>query len=492
MRLAAEGKHYCWTVGFERFLRPATEIFDERVSGTLDGYDKPEFARERARYEAIIDRELARLYRVYRFDAVIAPSDTFFWIRAITRRCQALGIPMIILQKEPTLPPGWLAGPAEEWGRACPFIADHMLVSSDHHRQFWLNAGVEPEKVTVTGQPRFDVYAQPERTRSWADLGVDLPDKPTVLFLTYDSSVYLPMIDRTGHHPWRELRGDTERVLLDIADRGLASVLIKAHPQPSEDQSSHLEELTSRPNVHLLDAQGDVRQYIKNADVVVSFQTTTIFEALGAQVPVVYTWWTEPTRQYEADLTPFHEETEALDVARSPSDLRAAVELRLAEGPSAEGADAARELVTRFVGAIDGHAADRGWSTIESFVRSAPSVSSAARCSSSAGAGAYRWPSRQRRGWRRGAPRLPGARWLPGVHAVQAGAADATVAGASRLRAELGRRRETARERLQALVTPRLRGPSERGPDGGVQRAALLAGRPRPDEAGGADRGREQ
>ncbi len=363
------GSNHCWSIPFEGFFRHAARIFDEEVLTGLEAYFKPEHADARAHYAKIVRRRVERLYRVYRFDAVLAPSDTFFWIRAVTRACQELGIPMVVLQKEATIPPGWLEGPAKEWCDVSPFIADHMLVSSHNHRQFWLNGGVSAEIVTVTGQPRFDIYAHPERRRSWQDLGVELDDKPSVLFLTYDLNVYLPIIDRSGLAPWAQLRRETEEVLLDLARRGLANVLIKSHPQPGEDQSAHLERLAQTPGVVHLDPQGDVRHYIANSHVVVGFQTTALMEALAAGRHVIYTWWTEPTREYEKDLIPLHEDRDALDVAESPAALAGLIERRLAE-PTPEGFrnDAAKRLTERFLGPIDGQAGERCWREIRAVV----------------------------------------------------------------------------------------------------------------------------
>lgn len=363
------GSRRCWSIPFEAFFGHAASIFDEEVLTGLEAYFKPEHTEARERYAELVRRKIERLYRVYRFDAVLAPSDTFFWIRSVTRACQALGIPMVVLQKEATIPPGWLDGPAQEWCEVSPFIADHMLVSSANHRQFWLNGGVDPDIVTVTGQPRFDIYARPERWRGWGEMGVELDDKPAVLFLTYDLNVYLPIIDRTGLSPWAQLRDETEQVLLDIARRGVANVLLKGHPQPGEDQSAHLDRLTETPGVFKLDSQGDVRHYIASSDVVVSFQTTALMEALAAGRHVIYTWWTEPTGQYKEDLIPFHEETEALDIARSPAELGETIEWRLGE-PTSPGFrnEAARELVERFLGPIDGFAGERCWAEAEAVV----------------------------------------------------------------------------------------------------------------------------
>jgi hypothetical protein len=359
----AAGRNRCWPVPYEPFLELARNVFPEEVFTGIEAYFEPRLEQKRRHYAALADRELKRLHRTYRFDALLAPSDTFFWIRALIGSCRRLGFPFIVLQKEATIPPGWLEGPAEEWGRISPFIGDHMLVSSDHHARFWIASGVEPERITVTGQPRFDVYARPAFRRSWHELGVETDGLPTVLFLTYDSSAYLPVIDRKGMAPWLELRTQTEQVLLDIAAAGEARMLVKAHPQPAEDQRRHLAELAGNGGVVVLDALGDVRQYILNADVVVGFQTTALLESLAAGRPTIYTWWTENALLYTDDLIPFHREGDALMVADSPDALRVHIRDGLA-GRHPERRSAER-LVTHYLGPVDGGSAERCWRTIE-------------------------------------------------------------------------------------------------------------------------------
>ena len=367
MELAA-GPHHCWSIHFERFYRPAREVFDDEVLTGIEAYFRPEHERDRQRFAAIAREEVHRLYRTYRFDAILAPSDTFFWIRAVIEACHELGIPVAVLQKEATIPPGWLEGPAQEWCSVSPFVADHMMVSSANHRQFWVNGGVDPEIVVVTGQPRFDIYAHRRRQSSWSDLGVPLdPSLPSVLFLTYDKNAYLPIIDRSGLAPWTELRDQTEEVLLDLARAGTANVLLKGHPQPSEDQTVHLDDLARTRGVFRLDPRADVRRLIVSADVVVGFQTTALMEALAAGRPTVYTWWTEATRQYEPDLIPFHRERDALTVAESPRELGDAIRSHIA-APRSAPSGAGTQLVERFLGPIDGAAAQRCWSELQRLV----------------------------------------------------------------------------------------------------------------------------
>lgn len=353
----------CCSVGWERFFEIAVRFFPDEVFTGIEAYFRPEYDAERREYAAAVSKELERVYRIYRFDAVLAPSDTFFWIRAPAEWCRERGIPFVVLQKEATIPPGWMEGPAREWGRISPFIGDHMLVSSDHHRQFWVNSGVEPEQVVVTGQPRFDFYARPERKRSWDQLGVARPMRPTVLFLTYDVNAYLPVIDRTGLAPWLQLRTETEQALVELARAQQVELLVKAHPQSAEDQTEHLNALASLAGVQVLNPGGDVRQYIANADVVVGFQSTALLEALAAGRPTVYTWWTEAALAHAGELIPFHEQHDALVVARSPAELQDAVRRGLASSPAPR-SEASRRLVELFLGPVDGRAGERCWSEL--------------------------------------------------------------------------------------------------------------------------------
>ena len=69
------------------------EFFPDEVFTGIEAYFRPEHADARAAYRKAIDKELERLQAVYRFDALLAPSDTFFWIRALIEAAQTRGIP---------------------------------------------------------------------------------------------------------------------------------------------------------------------------------------------------------------------------------------------------------------------------------------------------------------------------------------------------------------------------------------------------------------
>jgi hypothetical protein len=443
----ARGEHACWSVPYQPFLTAAQEVFPEEVWTGIESFFRPEHAAARQRYAQVAGRMVDELYEVYRPDAFCAPSDTFFWIRAAIERSQAIGVPFVVLQKEATIPPGWLEGPAQEWGRISPFIADHMLVSSANHATFWINGGVEPSIVDVTGQPRFDIYATPPVESRTATV-------PTVLFLTYDVNAYMPVIDRTGMAPWQELRDQTEAVLLDVAGQQRARVLIKGHPQPAEDQTAHLAELGRHQGIEIADPQADVRHLIRNADAVVGFQTTALLESLAAGRPTIYTWWSAAAESYADDLIPFHRETDALDVATSPADLRAVIERALGDADrSQERVAAARTLVETYIGPVDGDASARCWTIMARLATAAAGVPNAERARLLA-----RW---RRRRWRH-LSRAAGEKaiWTAGSSVAGPGygvyrrvrerIGNGAALDEQAFRRELAERRRMAGERLEA------------------------------------------
>ncbi|MCJ7766973.1 CDP-glycerol glycerophosphotransferase family protein [Candidatus Bathyarchaeota archaeon] len=361
-------QHRFWVLPYSYFSRSAQEIFPEPVFVGLEAYYRPEYSEARAQYADLIRVRLHQLYMMFPFDVVLAPSDTFFWIRAVILAAQELDIPFVVLQKEATIPTGWMDGPAKEWGLLSPFIADQMLVSSEHHKEFWINSGTDPRKITVTGQPRFDFYRQPSLWKTWEDMGLKLGEnRRNILFLTYDVHAYLPYIVRDGMTPWEQLRSESENALLSLANQENFNLLLKAHPQPAEDQSHHLKELAANPHVFLLDPKGDTRQFIVNADVVVGFQTTAMFEAVAARKPTIYTFWTEPVVKLAGDLIPFHDAHPAIHIARSPEELCKLVRKTAGLSPSPTEVHVGEEFFEKYLGPIDGHSTERCIKMLEKF-----------------------------------------------------------------------------------------------------------------------------
>lgn len=306
---------------YQRLRNPAMRIMTEAVSDGLPGYNRPELERRRRRYAAWLEREVRKLYLERAFDILVLPSDTFFYVRSLPAAVHALGIPLVVVQKETTISADTMEAHSRLTRDEAPFCADFMTVCSERQREFWLRAGADPALIEVTGQPRFDVYAE----------GRPHPSSPRrrVLFLSYDLEAYVPAEFRhPGAQTWERLRSATEAVLLDSVRSGATEVIVKCHPQQNHRaEEAHLATSAGalwRRGISLAPPQADTRQLILGADVVVGFQTTALYESVAAARPTIVAAWGEPYRRLRSGLIPFHEApAECVLHATAPEQLAA-------------------------------------------------------------------------------------------------------------------------------------------------------------------------
>jgi hypothetical protein len=360
-------------VDYEPLRNLARRFFPDEVFRGLSEYPHERHQEARSRYAVAAEELLCQVREAFRFDVVVSPSDTFFYLRPWVTTSRQMGVPFVVLQKETTISPYTMTEHARAIRESVPFISDRMLVCSERHREFWLNAGANPAKVAVTGQPRFDFYARKEWWLDPVRLGLGLdPNRPTVLFFSYDLRAYAA----DGNEPaWGQLRCETEEVLLNLAAEGALNLLIKPHPQ-QRGLAKDVERLRTRAGltwgsaVQLLEGESDARQLIVNADVVVGFQTTALFEAMAAGKQVIYTWWSEPAHRYASGLIPFHLMQDALDVACSPTELHSLCRAT-DQAHDPERLLQRRRAFDAYLGPLDGRATERALREIRDLVEEA-------------------------------------------------------------------------------------------------------------------------
>lgn len=338
-------------VGFDRLRRTAVRMMGDEVARDLKTFASPRLANGRKRYARWLHREVRRLYLERGFDMIVLPSDTFFYVRALPEAAHALGIPVVVVQKETTLSPDWIESFHQIVRRYAPFICDYTTVCSEDQRDFWIRCGAAPEIVEITGQPRFDLHTS-------------APPPPTgkhkiILFFSYELDAYVPGTGSgMGWDTWEPLRSATEQVLVDLARGGAAKVIIKAHPQ--QNIGSDGERLRAaageawNDNLVFADPNADARELIHKANVVVGFQTTALFEAVAAGRPTIYAAWGPRYEEMKAEMVPFHEAPEdCLQRAESAEHLRTLLSMDL---PIPSGC---RDWYELALGPIDGLATER-------------------------------------------------------------------------------------------------------------------------------------
>ena len=338
-------------VPYDLLRREALKVFPAEVATGLEPYARVEWEPYRLEYAGRMRRLLEELFMEREFDAFVAPSDAFFYVRAAPEAAHALGVPFFVAQKETTITDHTMRVHAERVRAYAPPIADHMTVCSERHKEFWVRAGGDPDRITVTGQPRFDVYAQPEpRPRG---------DEPVALFFSYAADSYHPS-EGVGESVWAQLHRETEEGLARLAGSGW-TVLVKPHPQ--QDVSG----LELGAGLSLVDPQADARPLIARADVAIGFQTTALLECMLAGTPVVYTGWDPEAQRLSMDLIPFHEWADVIDVVTRAEDLAPTVEAARDRDPTERAARRA-EIAAEFLGPVDGGASRRTLETIRASV----------------------------------------------------------------------------------------------------------------------------
>ncbi len=339
-------------IPYQRLRLRAVRMLGEEVGTGLKEFTRPSRAGARERYARWLVEEVRRLYLERSFDVFVLPSDSFFYVRDLPAAAHAIGVPVVVVQKETTISPDTMEDHSLLVGEFAPFISDLMTVCSGRHREFWLRAGADESRVVVTGQPRFDVYAD---TMARPVSGVH-----TLLFLSYFLDAYQPGVGGgLGLRTWEPLRAATESALVSAATTGRFRLVVKRHPQqPQDGEEQFLRELAGSrwgERVTLADPEADTRELIRDADVVVGFQTTALYEAVAAGRRVVYAAWGGAYERAKSALIPF-EATPAgcIEHARSAKEL---LDLLAAGRSASEGA--CNAWVEEALGPIDGRATER-------------------------------------------------------------------------------------------------------------------------------------
>jgi hypothetical protein len=348
--IAAGGERFAWrTVPYWVFRNAANALFPKEVREGLENWARPEFGERRSRFAAWCRHELSRLYLEWPFDVLLLPSDSLYYVRAIPDACHELGIPVMVAQKETTITDYSMAEHAPQVRTFAPFVSDHMTVCSERHKEFWVRAGTDPAAIEVTGQPRFDVYARP-RPRS-------ARERRMVLFLSYEPDAYL-LDDADRAIGWLDLRDETERILYNSTAAGW-DVVVKLHPLQHREQEAAAFEIKTANNPHarLAPEGSDTRELILDADAVVGFQTTALYEAMAAGKPIAYTAWGAAYDRFAPLLIPFDRRDDLLRVVRSGEELAS----WLRDPPPVDEGQQSRRLayVEEMLGPFDGHASAR-------------------------------------------------------------------------------------------------------------------------------------
>ena len=170
---------------------------------------------------------------------------------------------------------------AVEW---CFVASDKVAVWGKTSRDLFVNLGVEPKKLLITGSPRFDYL---ERYQSHVQSAVPL----RVLFASMYSLVSYGDI---GDFKLilKNIKHSIFRIAKNIKD---VELIVKLHP--IEDEQSTRSIVSESASITWVNGKSDIRDQIRYCDVFITLGSTSTMDALKAGKIVIYpaydglVWW---------------------------------------------------------------------------------------------------------------------------------------------------------------------------------------------------------
>ena len=364
------------------FYRALAQAYGGDTKFAYTEYSKETYAGERARYRSICKQVFEAFHVRWRVDAVVNSGVEQYWAREAIVAARELNIPWLLADSgfNPVLavdrePMG------ELFRRYYPFEIDLLLAHSGHHAGFFQACGVPPERIRVTGEPKFDYWSHPEVWPSRQQIHPALrDDRILILYFAFQPQAFLQHRFPGESRDWGPLRKEQEQVLEDIATRYPQQVQIVYKSGHVQDLDPHFHQRIQQngpSNLMFIDGKHLAQPLIVNSDIIVGFQSTATIEALFSNRAVVYAGWGQLHDDIGDRLHLFHH-TRGLIHAKSAEHLREVLthylDGKLPLEADAEMLEARAEFRERYFYKPDGNSSRRVLEEIERFlIRQKPS-----------------------------------------------------------------------------------------------------------------------
>ena len=368
----------------------AATFLPSHLSDNAYKTDAPGDAAARAAYRTFWHRVWPRLQRLLGTDVVMTANFSYYAEQELAAAVGEAGQAFLPLHKECLRPPLLADFYRDTYAaRKLPFRGTAVLVYNAFERGAQVSAAmVDQDRVLITGMPRLDfVHAWRVSRRRSRELDAR---PPQVLFMSFNDKTGLPVRKRRVDGVFRDdLPADLDSLCwTKLAPRCHATMveLARRHPDinvvvKTKDHARAFATLKQEfgagfaaPANLSIRVGGDPFELFTESDVICAFNSTSLFEALAAGLPVVVPAFDEAAdprhAPYLVDLGA------AAETARSPDELidkLATIARARHAGNSAtsEIDPAAAQALETWVGNADGRAGERVRHAIEQAVAGA-------------------------------------------------------------------------------------------------------------------------
>jgi diadenosine tetraphosphatase ApaH/serine/threonine PP2A family protein phosphatase len=245
-------------------------------------------------------RAAEALLQQHRVQSLLLVSDAHHGSRLLTLVGRKLGIPSVVVQHGATFAP---------WGYL-PLHADRFAAWGESSRQWMLERGADPERVVVTGQPRFDTLANRSPVTRPA---LSLPQAGRLLLWIVDP---FPIAEN------RAILTELAAVVAQLAD---VTLVIRPHPSMSDTEWLVAETQHQRA-IHVSPAALNLHDVITCCDAVLIQGSTVGIEALALNRPVIV-FPADPENVFHR-----HYDTPAVQHCATPAALLTALQHLFSQG----------------------------------------------------------------------------------------------------------------------------------------------------------------
>ena len=160
------------------------------------------------------------------------------------------------------------------------FIADHLAVIGDESRKVMLAHGVPSERMTITGSPRYDdFFNKPEEMDFQIKEKLKIPKDKTMVLFASQPYYY-------GTFNSFEARKEMIDALFQIVTN-MNDLCLVVKPHPGDNTKQLKQYAKGKKNILFVDKRQDIRNIIKVCDAFVTFHSSTVFDALVMNKPVI-------------------------------------------------------------------------------------------------------------------------------------------------------------------------------------------------------------
>ncbi len=319
-------------------------------------------------------------------DVILTGNFSYFAEQEMAAAAEAHGIRFIAMHKECLKNPGQEKFYRRVYAtRKIPFQGSLVLTYNRIERDIQIDSGRTPgDRMAICGMPRLDFIHNWRQAHAGDDQDAD--GKPTVTFMSFNPVTGTPFIGSKGERTFEVLDDDLENIRWTnlVHNSHLAMVrLAEQNPDihviiKTKNGARNLKALKpvfgdnfSGPDNFEIIVGGDPFRMIIESDVVCAFNSTTIFESLAANVPVVIPYFDEAadtaTKPYVIDLG------EATDRANSVEEFidktAARARQRTSKGRNTDLGPEQLQMLDHWLGNPDGNASKRVADTVYDHVK---------------------------------------------------------------------------------------------------------------------------